>query len=127
MHDRNIANLPRRAKHVHGTVARQLAPALHGIRGIAVLPVVRRASHASDCIGPTFLTFAVRGVSLCLQTGRRMAEHFPDPQTPFYWHEPPRAADAPAIIAIPSTLSAAEATFGGGVTHEHRKRSRRRG
>jgi alcohol dehydrogenase class IV len=64
---------------------------------------------------------AARGVSLCLQTGRRMAEHFPDPQTPFYWHEQPRSADAPAIIAIPATLSAAEATFGGGVTSRGRK------
>jgi maleylacetate reductase len=64
---------------------------------------------------------AARGISLCLQTGRRMAGHFPDPLTPFYWHERERTATAPAIVAIPSTLSAAEATFGGGVTSRHRK------
>jgi alcohol dehydrogenase len=64
---------------------------------------------------------AARAVSLCLQTGRPLLDHFPEPERPIYWHGAERPPDAPAIVAIPTTLSAAETSFGGGVTYEHRK------
>lgn len=61
----------------------------------------------------------MRAVALCLRSGRPMLDHFPADQA--FVRDPPAANGGPALIAIPSTLSAAETTFGGGVVHDGRK------
>lgn len=61
----------------------------------------------------------MRAVALCLRTGRRMVEHFPAGQA--FVRDPPDGAGGPGLIAVPSTLSAAETTFGGGVVAAGRK------
>jgi maleylacetate reductase len=48
-----------------------------------------------------------------------MLDHFPADQS--FVRDPPAAETGLALIAIPSTLSAAETTFGGGVVHGGRK------
>jgi hypothetical protein len=53
----------------------------------------------------------MRAVALCASTGRDLLAHFA-PRAAFVRH--PTLDHVPPLVAIPSTLSAAETTYGGG-------------
>jgi alcohol dehydrogenase class IV len=75
--------------------------------------------RANDCDGVVSLGGgschdAARAIGLCLATGKRLKEHFPTEGRAFV-HYGDRRLARPPLVAVPSTLSAAETTFGGGV------------
>lgn len=62
-----------------------------------------------------------RAVALSLQTGLPFLDHFRGTSRSFIRHIAADDARDVPLVAVPSTLSAAETTFGGGVTHGARK------
>ncbi len=126
------ANLNAAPGVVSGLVAGaegRIASVWAGVRPHAPFETVDAAAEAYRALGADGLISlgggsahdTMRAVSLLLQAGGTIADQFKDPTKAYARADPRPDVRRIPMAAIPTTLSAAETTFGGGVTHQGRK------